>query len=62
MVALHLKDHEEFKTAVLTSEDAAFGMSRVYEVFSSESPEKVQVFRDRHEALCFLGAPVDLIE
>ena len=52
----------EFKTAVLTSGDLTFGLGRVYEAYSAESPETVQVFRDPREALAWLAAPADLLD
>ena len=50
------------KTAVLASHDAQFGLGRMYEAYTAESPENVQVFRDPQQALSWLGAPADLLE
>ena len=60
----HVRDLEgkEFKTAILASDDAVFGLGRMYEAYTAESPETVQVFRDLQQALSWLGAPADLIE
>lgn len=37
------------KTAVYSPVDLPFGIARMYEAFSSQSPENVKVFRDLHE-------------
>jgi hypothetical protein len=42
---------ERFKTAVIASEDLPFGLARMYEAVSDESPESVRVFRDVKAAL-----------
>ena len=36
---------DSFRTAVVAPEDLEFGLSRVYEAMSRESPEHVMVFR-----------------
>lgn len=43
-----------FKTAVIAPRDVDYGMSRIYEVFSSESPENVRVFRRKEEAILWI--------
>jgi hypothetical protein len=45
------------KCAVLVATDAAFGMMRMYEACSLESPVAVRVFRDEGEALVWLSEP-----
>lgn len=45
---------ELYKTAVYSPEDLPFGLSRLYEAYTADSPESVQVFRDRDEALSWL--------
>ena len=46
---------ESFKTAMIVSHDFPYGMSRMYEVFSSNTPEIVQVFRDPNKAIEWIG-------
>ena len=46
---------ESFKTAMIVSHDFPYGMSRMYEVFSSNTPETVQVFRDPNKAIEWIG-------
>ena len=43
-----------YKTAVYSPNDLPFGLARVYEAHTANSPESVQVFRDRQEALRWL--------
>ncbi len=43
-----------FKTAIIAPRDLDYGMSRMYEVFSSESPENVRVFRSKEEAMSWI--------
>ncbi len=50
------------KTAILAPHNAMFGLGRMYEAYTSQSPETVQVFRDPQQALSWLGAPADLLE
>ena len=42
------------RTAVYSLRDMPFGLARIYEAYTHESPESVQVFRDRNEALRWL--------
>ncbi len=44
------------RTAVYSETDLPFGLARLYEAYTLESPESVQVFRDRDEALGWLLA------
>ena len=44
-----------FKTAIVAPEDLIFGLSRIYEVYSSDSPESVSVFREIVEALAWIN-------
>ena len=44
------------RTAVFSPKDLPFGMGRIYEAYAEKSPESVQVFRDRDEALRWLTA------
>jgi hypothetical protein len=56
MVEEHLSGKcEEFKTALTAPKDREFGFSRMYEMLSDESPEKVMVFRGIDDALKWLG-------
>ncbi len=45
-----------YKTAVYSPNDLPFGLARLYEAYTADSPEAVQVFRDRDEALRWLLA------
>ena len=59
----YVRDLEgEFRTAVLVSHDAVFGLGRMYEAYTVESKQTVQVFRDLQQALSWLGAPADLLK
>lgn len=53
---------DEFKTAVVSPDDLHFGIARIYEVHSSESPEIVMVFRDLNRAFEWLGIENTLLE
>ncbi len=53
---------DEFKTAVVAPDDLHFGIARIYEVHSSESPEIVMVFRDLNRAFEWLGIENTLLE
>jgi hypothetical protein len=44
------------KCAVLVSTDAAYGLLRMYEAYTLESPVEVRVFRDEDEALAWVTA------
>ena len=46
----HRKQIGRSRSAVVVSSDRAYGMARMFEVFSSESSIKVRVFRDFDEA------------
>ena len=48
----------EFKTAIIAPEDLQFGLSRVYEAISHESPEKIMVFRDLNDAFDWLDIDI----
>jgi len=52
----------EFKTAVIVARDVNYGLARVYESYSAQSPETVRVFRDPAEALSWVDAPSDLLD
>jgi hypothetical protein len=43
------------KTAVIVSKDVTFGMARTYQVFAEKSSIKTEIFRDKDEALQWLG-------
>ena len=48
-VAAHVKDHRPVdagRIAIVATEDLAFGMSRMYEVFASDLRVETRVFRD----------------
>ena len=42
------------KTAVYSPSNLPYGLARVYEAYTYQSPESVQVFRDRDQALRWL--------
>ncbi len=42
------------RTAVYSARNMPFGLARIYEAYTFESPESVQVFRDRDQALRWL--------
>lgn len=44
------------KTAVYSPNDLPFGMARVYEAWTDESPEALKVFRVKKEALNWLAS------
>lgn len=46
---------ESGKFAIVAPRDFLFGMARMYEILRSDSPVEVRVFRDRQEALLWLG-------
>ena len=46
---------ESGKFAIVAPRDFLFGMARMYEILRSDSPVEVRVFRDRAEALQWLG-------
>ena len=51
-----------FKTAVIAPEDLPFGISRIYEAHSYDSPENAKVFRDLNKAFEWLGVDDQLIQ
>lgn len=53
-IMLEERNVTNIKTAVYSPRDLQFGMARVYEVWSEESPEYVKVFRDFNEAKSWL--------
>jgi hypothetical protein len=42
------------KNAIYSPNDLPFGLARMYSIYASESPELVQVFRDKEEAMQWL--------
>lgn len=44
------------RSAIVVSEERSFGMSRMFEVFSEQTPLKVRVFRDYDKALEWVKA------
>jgi hypothetical protein len=53
---------ESFKTAVIAPEDLPFGLARIYAAISSETPERVMVFRDLNKAFEWLGIEDSLLK
>jgi hypothetical protein len=47
------------KFAIVAPLDFLFGMARMYEILRSDSPVEVRVFRERREALLWLGIAED---
>lgn len=43
------------RMAILVTTDVAFGLARMYQTLSSEMKTEVQIFRDRDQALAWLG-------
>lgn len=50
---------EETRVALVASNDVAYGLSRMYQAFRSESPIQLRVFREMDEARVWLGVPAD---
>jgi hypothetical protein len=46
---------EGFRTAIIAPKDLSYGLGRLYEALSENSPESVRVFRDPGEALKWVG-------
>ena len=46
---------QTWRVAIVAPSDVVFGMARMYEAFRAESPEQVQVFRDRAAAEAWLA-------
>ena len=53
---------ESFKTAVVAPDDLEFGLARMYELLSEESPESVMVFRELDQALAWIGVDASLLK
>jgi hypothetical protein len=47
----HRKSIGKHRSAIVVSSERAYGMSRMFEVFSEATPIKVRVFRDWDEAM-----------
>ena len=47
--------HIKFKTAIIAPDDLPFGLGRLYEAYSDESPETTSVFREIDKAFEWLG-------
>ena len=45
----------QFKTAIFCPTDLPYGMARIYETWSSESPEFIQLFKDKDQAFSWLN-------
>jgi hypothetical protein len=46
---------ERSRVAIVASDDVAYGLSRMYQAFRSESPLDLRVFRAMNEARAWLG-------
>ena len=53
---------EVFKTAVIAPDDLPFGLARVYEAVSADTPERVMVFRDLKHAFVWLDIEYSLLK
>ena len=51
----------DFKTAIIASADLPYGLARLYEMVSEQSPESVQVFRSSSAAVEWLGVPESVL-
>lgn len=50
---------ERFKTAIVAPRDLSYGLARIYEVYSEETPQETMVFRDLQKALDWLELSAD---
>ena len=48
---------QTFRSAIIAPDDDCFGSARAYEVFRSDSPNQLQVFREADQALEWLEFP-----
>ena len=53
-IMLEEQNVTNMKTAVYSPHDLQFGMARIYEAWSADSPETIQIFRDLHAAEAWL--------
>jgi len=53
---------ESFRTALIAPDDLIFGLSRLYEGVSEESPEQVMVFRNLSQACDWIGVDIATIQ
>lgn len=53
---------EGFKTAIVASDDLPYGLARMYDAISTDSPENVRVFKELDEALDWIGIDGSLLE
>ncbi len=44
------------RCAVVASKDAVYGMSRMWEIISSDRPQEICIFRTREDAVAWLGS------
>lgn len=51
---IYLENETFVKTAAYCPSDLPFGMTRIYQSLSEDSPENVKIFRERHEAESWL--------
>lgn len=50
------------KTAIITTSDVSFGLSRMYQAFSDSVPGERRIFKAPDAALAWLGAPADVLD
>ena len=51
----HAEQVEQHRLAIVASEDAVFGMGRMYQMMAEPVTESVRIFRDIDEAKAWLG-------
>lgn len=49
------------RVAAITDRELSYGLVRMYELLSAESPETVQIFHDPAEAAKWLGVAVEVV-
>jgi hypothetical protein len=56
------KRSDQFKTALVASDELPFGLGRMYEAISAESPENAMVFKKLDQALDWIGIDPSLLD
>lgn len=54
-MGVHIDTFRDFKMAIVTPRDNDHGLSRMYQMVSSDMPVKTMVFDDRDAAMTWLG-------
>lgn len=50
------------KTAIVAPRDLSYGLARIYEVYSEDTPQETAVFRDLEKALDWLELSADILD